>query len=44
MRFRIHHPPARLTTHARRRHLRLAPDRPRAAAFVLARQHLTAVT
>ncbi|WP_436847075.1 hypothetical protein [Streptomyces atratus] len=41
MRFRIYHLPARLAAHARRRYLRLAPDWPWAAAFVLVWQRLT---
>jgi hypothetical protein len=44
MRFRICHLPDRLAAHARRRHLRLVPDRPGAAAFVLAWQRLTGLT
>lgn len=44
MRFRIYHLPARLAAHARRRHLRLAPDWPWAQAFVLAWQRLTGLT
>ncbi|MGW6684024.1 hypothetical protein ACWGBO_29600 [[Kitasatospora] papulosa] len=44
MRFRIYNTPARLAVHARRRHLRLAPDLPWAAAFVLAWQRLTSLT
>lgn len=44
MRFRIYHLPARLTAHARRRHIRLAPDWPWTAAFVLAWQRLTGLT
>ncbi|MCY0939813.1 transposase [Streptomyces antarcticus] len=44
MRFRIYHLPARLAAHARRRHLRLAPDWPWAAAFVLAWKRLTGLT
>ncbi|MGR8007501.1 IS1380 family transposase [Streptomyces hypolithicus] len=44
MRFRIYHLPARLAAHARRRHLRLAPDWPWAEAFVLAWQRLTGLT
>ncbi|MGN9847446.1 transposase family protein [Nonomuraea sp. H19] len=41
MRYRLYHLPARLSTHARRRHLRIERTWPWAQAFVLAWQRLT---